>query len=80
LEGAVVAALSSLLSLSLGALLASVLVFGMNRVARLEAPVALPWDWFVYVPILAFGTALLAALVPAVRALRQSPAESVRYE
>jgi ABC-type lipoprotein release transport system permease subunit len=32
------------------------------------------------VPFAALGTALLAALVPAFRALRQSPSESVRYE
>jgi ABC-type lipoprotein release transport system permease subunit len=36
--------------------------------------------WFFLVPVLAFGTALLASAVPAWRALRESPAESVRYE
>jgi ABC-type antimicrobial peptide transport system permease subunit len=52
----------------------------MNRVARLDAPVTLPWVWFLLVPVLAFGTAVVASLVPALRALRESPAESVRYE
>ncbi len=80
LEGAVVAALASILSCGLGAVLATVLVLGMNQVARLDAPVTLPWPWFLLVPVLAFVTALLASVVPAVRALRESPAESVRYE
>lgn len=80
LEGAVVAALASLLALVLAVPLAWVLVGGMNQVARLEAPVALPWRWFVLAPLAAFATAVLAAIVPALRALRQSPAESVRYE
>lgn len=80
LEGAVTAALASLLSCGLGALLATVLVVGMNHVARIDAPVTLPWPWFALVPALAFGTALLASTVPAWRALRTSPAESVRYE
>lgn len=80
LEGAVVAALASLLALALAVPLAYVLVFGMNQVARLEAPVTLPWLWFVLAPLAAFATAVLAAIVPALRALRESPAESVRYE
>lgn len=80
LEGAVVAALASVLACGLGVLMAHVLVRGMNRVARLEAPVTLPWQWFLLVPVLAFATALVASLVPALRALRTSPAESVRYE
>ncbi|MCB9879537.1 MAG: ABC transporter permease [Planctomycetes bacterium] len=79
-EGAVVAGLASALSLGLAFLLAQVLVFGMNVVARLDAPVQLPWRWFGYVPVLALGTALVASLLPAWRALRQSPSESVRYE
>jgi putative ABC transport system permease protein len=80
LEGAVVAALASLLSCGLGAVMATVLVLGMNQVAKLDAPVTLPLPWFVLVPVLAFATALQAAMVPALRALRESPAESVRYE
>lgn len=80
LEGAVVAALASLLSCGLGVVMAKVLVFGMNRVARLDAPLELPVVWFFLVPVLAFGTALSASAVPAWRALRESPAESVRYE
>ncbi|MCU0865834.1 MAG: ABC transporter permease [Planctomycetes bacterium] len=80
LEGAVVAALASLLSCGLGVVMATVLVLGMNQVAKLDAPVTLPYPWFVLVPVLAFATALLAAIVPALRALRESPSESVRYE
>lgn len=80
LEGAVVAGLASLLACGLGVGMAQLLVLGMNRVARLDAPVTLPWVWFLLVPVLAFGTAVVASLVPALRALRESPAESVRYE
>ncbi|MGB3968631.1 MAG: ABC transporter permease, partial [Planctomycetota bacterium] len=80
LEGAVVAALASLLSIGLAVPMAHVLVLGMNHVAKLDAPVVLPWTWLLVVPVAAFTTSVLASLVPAVRALRQSPSESVRYE
>lgn len=80
IEGAVVAGLASILSLSLCYPLAKVLVLGLNAVARLDAPLAIPWKWFLYVPVGAFATAVCAAIVPAWRALRQSPSESVRYE
>ncbi len=80
LEGMVVAALASLLSVGLAMPLSSVLVLGMNHVAKLDAPVTWPLQWFVLAPVAAFATAVLAAVVPAWRALRQSPSESVRYE
>jgi putative ABC transport system permease protein len=80
LEGAIVGVLASLLSLLLAVPLATVLVLGMNHVAKLDAPVQLPLDWFVIAPLAALATAVLASVVPALRALRQSPSESVRYE
>lgn len=80
IEGAVVAGLASILSLGLCYPLAKVLVLGLNAVARLDAPLAIPWTWFFYVPVGAFATAVCAAILPAWRALRQSPSESVRYE
>jgi putative ABC transport system permease protein len=80
LEGAIVAILASLLSLGLSAPMAWVLVLGMNHVANLDAPVTLPYTWFAAVPVAALATSVLAAVVPAARALRQSPSESVRYE
>jgi ABC-type antimicrobial peptide transport system permease subunit len=80
LEGVLVALLASVLSLLLALPMAWVLVRGMNRVAALDAPVTLPYTWFWVVPAAALLTGLLAAIVPARRALRQSPSESVRYE
>lgn len=80
LEGALVAALASVLSLLLATPMAWVLVRGMNQVAALDAPLTLPWAWFWIVPAAALGTCVLASVVPAFRALRQSPSESVRYE
>ncbi|MBL8730490.1 MAG: ABC transporter permease [Planctomycetes bacterium] len=80
LEGTIVAALASLLSLGLAVPMAHVLVLGMNHVAKLDAPVQLPLQWFVIAPLAALATAVSAAVVPALRALRQSPSESVRYE
>ncbi|MBL9078941.1 MAG: ABC transporter permease [Planctomycetes bacterium] len=80
LEGALTALLASLLSLGLAVPLGWVLVLGMNRVARLDAPVELPLPWFGVVPLIALGIGVAAASVPAWRALRQSPSESVRYE
>ncbi|MCA8975569.1 MAG: FtsX-like permease family protein [Planctomycetes bacterium] len=80
IEGAVVAALSSLLSLALAVPMGWVLVTGMNKVAALEAPVTMPYRWFWLAPAAALLISLLAALVPAWRAVRQSPSESVRYE
>ncbi|MCB9885239.1 MAG: ABC transporter permease [Planctomycetes bacterium] len=80
LEGAIVAAMSSLLTIGLSVPMAYVLVLGMNQVAALDAPVRLPYEWFVVVPLAALLTGVLAAAVPARRALQQSPSESVRYE
>ncbi len=80
LEGAITALLASLLSLGLAVPLAWVLVPGMNAVAKLDAPVTLPYEWFLGVPAAALATSVFAAIVPALRALRQSPSESVRYE
>ena len=68
IEGGVVAALASLLSIGLSLPLGHVLVLGMNAVARLDAPVTGRWAWFVYAPLLAFATALAASTVPAWRA------------
>jgi hypothetical protein len=80
LEGAVVGVLAGALAAALCVPMAHVLVAGLNRVAGLAAPLALPWGWLVLVPLLAIATGLAAAIVPAVRAVRASPAESVRYE
>ena len=52
----------------------------LHTVARLDAPVTVPWAWFLSAPALAFFTAIVASIVPAWRALAQSPSESVRYE
>ncbi|MFM1871430.1 MAG: hypothetical protein RL398_852, partial [Planctomycetota bacterium] len=80
LEGAIVAAMASLLAIGLSVPMSYVLVLGMNQVAALDAPVTLPWDWFVAAPALALVTGVAAAVLPARRAMRQSPSESVRYE
>jgi putative ABC transport system permease protein len=80
LEGIVVALLSSVLSLVLAVPMASVLVLGMNQVARLDAPLSLPLWWFAAVPPIAVVIGVLASLVPAVRATKRSPSEAVRYE
>lgn len=80
LEGLLVGALASLMALLLAVPMAFVLVRGLNTVAGLDAPLSLPWRWFVWAPLFALATGLIAALVPARRALRQSPSESVRYE
>lgn len=80
IEGAVVAAIASVLSVALSYPLGTVLVLGMNAVAQLDAPVKIPVLWLFLVPVAAFATAILASIVPAIRALKQSPSESVRYE
>lgn len=80
IEAAVTAILAAGLSLLLSVPLSWFLVTGMNKVAALDAPWTLPWRWFWIAPLLALMTALLAAIVPALRAVRQSPSESVRYE
>lgn len=80
LEGAVVAALASVLAVALSVPMSHVLVLGMNRVAALDAPVVLPKLWFVWGPLAVLVTALLAAWLPAWRSLRRSPGEAVRYE
>lgn len=79
-EGAVVAFLAVLLSSALCVPMALILVGGLNAVAGLEAPVVIPGQWLGYTPLIAFGTALVASLLPALRAAGQSPAGAVRYE
>jgi ABC-type antimicrobial peptide transport system permease subunit len=49
-------------------------------VAGLEAPVVVPWGWFAAVPAIALAIGVLAAVLPSLKALRESPAEAVRYE
>jgi ABC-type lipoprotein release transport system permease subunit len=69
-----------LLSTALCVPMAWILVGGLNAVAGLEAPVVIPGRWLGFTPLIAFGAALVAALLPAVRAAGQSPAAAVAYE
>lgn len=80
LEGVLVALLATGIAWVGGLPLGAMVVAGLNRVAGLEAPVVVPWLWFGIVPVLALAIGVLAAVLPATRALRDSPAESVRYE
>ncbi len=80
LEGAVVAVLAALLALAICVPMVQVLLAGLNRVAGLRAPVALPWEWMVLAPGLALVVGVLAALLPGLRMRRQDPAAAVRYE
>lgn len=80
LEGVLVALLATFIVWLAGVPLGSMVVAGLNRVAGLEAPVVVPWNWFAVVPAIALGIGVLAAVLPSLRALRESPAESVRYE
>lgn len=80
LEGFLVAVLATAIAWLAGAPLGAMVVAGLNRVAGLDAPVVLPWVWFAAVPLLAGAVGVLAALLPGSRALRESPAEAVRYE
>lgn len=80
LEGLMVGAIAAVLSVALAVPMGYLLVRGMNQVAALAAPFALPWRWLWLTPVLALLTGVLAGLVPAWRSLRQSPAEAVRYE
>jgi ABC-type antimicrobial peptide transport system permease subunit len=79
-EGGLVALLAAVLSLALAVPLGWVIVSGLNRVAGLEAPFVMPWAPALAVPVLATATGLLAAWLPGVRALAESPATAVRYE
>jgi putative ABC transport system permease protein len=80
IEGAIAGALSAALALLLAVPMARVLISGLNRVAGLDAPLTLPWDWFAATPAIAVGTGLLAAILPGMRAAALNPAASVRYE
>ena len=80
IEGGLVAVLSSVLALVLAVPLGMVVIEGLNRVAGLDAPFVVPWTYVVAVPGAACAVAVLASILPGVRALRESPAEAVRYE
>lgn len=80
LEGLVVGALAALLALLLAVPMAHVLIAGLNRVAALQAPTVLPGRWLWVVPPVALLVGAAAACLPAWRAMRQDPAEAVRYE
>ncbi|MHC5065033.1 MAG: FtsX-like permease family protein, partial [Planctomycetota bacterium] len=80
LEGALVGVMSAVLAVLLSLPLAVVVVAGLNRVAGLSAPLTMPWPYLIALPVLAVAVGCLAAVVPALRAIRQSPVESVRYE
>jgi ABC-type lipoprotein release transport system permease subunit len=60
--------------------MASLLIGGLNRIAALEVPVALPTFWLAASPAIGLFVGLLAAWIPAQRAANQDPASSVRYE
>ena len=80
LEGVVTGCLAALLALLLGIPMAHLLVSGLNTVAQMSVPVVVPRSWMYALPPIALVTGILAALVPAVRAARTDPAESVRFE
>ena len=80
LEGLLVALISTLLVLALAVPLGQLVVSGLNRVARLDAPYSVPWVWLAVVPVLALTAGLCSAILPGLRACRQDPAASVRYE
>lgn len=80
LEGGIVGVLAAALAVGLCLPMVRILVAGLNRVAGLRAPAELPWFWIAAVPAIALVVGVLAAVVPALRSLRQDPAEAVRYE
>lgn len=80
LEGVMVGSMAALLAMVLGLPMGAMVVSGLNRVAGLSAPFAVPWPYVFAVLPLALGIGVLAAILPASRAVRQSPVESVRYE
>ncbi len=79
-EGVVTGGLSAVLALLLGIPMAHLLVRGLNTVAQLAIPVVVPRTWMYAIPPIALVTGILAALIPALRAARTDPAESVRFE
>ena len=80
LEGLVIGGLGSGLAVALAPSMAALLIGGLNRIAALEVPVALPTFWLAASPAIGLFVGLLAAWIPAQRAANQDPASSVRYE
>ncbi|HLQ38927.1 MAG TPA: FtsX-like permease family protein, partial [Planctomycetota bacterium] len=80
LEGALVALLAAGMALLLCLPMAKLLIAGLNKVAGLHAPVELPVKWMWATPGIALLVGLLAAVLPGLRAVAQSPATSVRCE
>ena len=80
IEGLLVGLVSTLLVLALSVPMGLLVVGGLSTVARLDAPYLVPWFWLSLVPVLALLAGLCAAVLPGLRACRQDPAASVRYE
>ena len=80
LEGLLVALLATAVVWIAALPLGAMVVAGLNEVAGLRAPVVVPWSWMAAVPVIALCVGLLAALVPGLRVVRESPAAAVRYE
>jgi putative ABC transport system permease protein len=80
LEGGVVGCLAAALALGLSIPLGALVIAGLNRVAGIEAPVVVPWAWFAIAAGLAAAVGLGSAVIPGLRAVRERPAEAVRYE
>jgi putative ABC transport system permease protein len=79
LEGAVTGVLAAALALGLGVPMGRLVVSGMNEVAGLNAPYAVPTHVLTLIPVLAIGVGILAALVPSWRALRIRTEDAVRF-
>lgn len=79
-EGALTGMVSAVLALGLGLPLGALIIAGLNRVSGLEAPHVVPWFWVAVTPVLALVLGTCAAVLPSLRAVRESPAEAVRYE
>ena len=74
IESIIIGQLGGLLGIILGVLVGNLLSLIMN------SPFIIPWGWMILGVVMCFITSISAGLLPALRASRLDPIESLRYE